>query len=194
MTRRELLERLSFICMVAGLGCRAEDWFDRELVCIHIFGPQDSIPAPLLEKVPRRPRRRRERRGLGIGLPELVTCTTRRPLLELFQYFWPFSREDYRQLERSITIESEIALLGDANEVEEWKRVLRARRGVFRKEGENLAVLFTLNEFSHGWAPELIAACQAAAVDEFVVFKDPSRPPYLCEFASRQKGFKRPPP
>lgn len=194
MTRRELLERLSFVCMAAWLGCRAEDWFDRELVCIHIFGPQDSIPAPLLEKVPHRPRRRRERRGFGIGLPELVACTTSRPLLELFQYFWPFSREDFKQLERSIAIKFEIALLGDADEVEEWKRFLRERRRGFQKEGKNLAVLFTLNEFTQGWAPELIAACRSAAVDEFAVFKDPSQPPYLCEFASRQKGFKRPPP
>lgn len=194
MTRRELLERLSFACMAGWLGCRAEDWFDRELVCIHIFGPQDSIPAPLLESVPRRPRRRREQECFGIGLPELIACTTPRPLLELFQYFWPFSREDFRQLERSITIEFEIALLGDAGEVEEWKRSLRERRRVLQKEGKNLAVLFTLNAFTRGWAPELIAACRSAAVDEIAVFKDPSQPPYLCDFASRQKGFKRPPP
>jgi hypothetical protein len=180
--------------MAACLGCRADDWFDRELVCIHIFGPGDPIPAPLLKNVPPAPRSRRSHNPFNMGLPELVTCTTAGPLLDLFQYFWPFSREDFEQLERHITIEAEIALLGEPGVLADWKKLLRERRRESQKEGKSLVVLFTLNEFTHALAPEVISTCRASDVDEFVVFKDPSRPPYLCDFTSRQKGFKRPPP
>ena len=98
LTRRQLLERLSATCTAAAIGSQKKDWFDRERVCIHIFNALDVLPVPLLEKPGRPPGPRGSQTGFQIGLPELVLCTTRAKFLEMFRYFWPFTRPEFQQL------------------------------------------------------------------------------------------------
>lgn len=193
MSRRELLRRLSLATLTGFAGSPQTDWFGEELVCVHIYGPKDPLPAPLLEKPRRPPRRRSTGEYFQIGLPELAVCSTRTPLLTLFQYFWPFTREERDQLRGSVKSHFTRETLAGAADLEEFVRYMREHREALRSTGP-VAVLFTYNDFTRHWAAELVAACRDAAVDELVLFKDPSRPPYLCEFPSRQKGFKKPPP
>lgn len=195
LSRREFLWRLSVAYGAALMGChRKDDWFARELVCIHVLHPRESVPAPLLEK-PATPAIRRDgREYFNIGLPELVLCTTRMRLLDMFQYFWPFSRDDFEQLQRSIEIQYQKPAINGPSDVEEFATRLRGQNDARAQLGANVAVIFTFNEFTRYWTADVIAACQQARVEEFVLFKDPSRPPYLCDYPARQKGFKRPPP
>jgi hypothetical protein len=58
----------------------------------------------------------------------------------------------------------------------------------------SLAVILTLNDYTLHATPRLVDICRAEAVDEIVIFKDPSKPPYLCSYPSQQKGFKKKPP
>jgi hypothetical protein len=56
------------------------------------------------------------------------------------------------------------------------------------------AIIFTLNNFTRYFIADILNLWQAFGVNEFVLFKDPSKPPYLCSYPSLQKGFKKPPP
>lgn len=198
MTRRELLQRLSLAYAGALLGCpmrnEKTDWFQQELVCIHIFNPAESLPAPLLEKAAAVPPRSRSQPYFNIGLPELVFCTTGTKFLDMFQYFWPFTREEFDRLQETIKIEFEKKAIAGPADIEELATKLRAAKEPLTGSSRTRAVILTYNEFTRHWTSGLIAACQGAGVEEFVVFKDPSRPPYLCDFPSKQKGFKKPPP
>ncbi len=196
LSRREFLERLA--AAYAGsmmIGCsRKRDVFVREGVCIHVLHPQEFIPAPLTEKIAGPPTpRRADQTYFNIGLPELALCESRTPLLDRFQYFWPFSRTDFETLQNTITIRYQRATLSAAREVAEFAAYLREHRsGPAANAG--WSVIFIWNDFTRQWSPEVAAACRQSAVQEFVVFKDPTQPPYLCEYPAKQKGFKRPPP
>jgi len=194
LTRRELLRCLSAAAAVGFVGSPRKDWFGEELVCIHIYGPKDPLPAPLVEKPRRFPPRRSPGDYFQIGLPELAVCTTRVPLLSLFQYFWPFTREERDQLRGSVKMHFTRETFSGAADLEELARALREQKETLTRGGAGLAVLFTYNDFTRHWTADLIAAGRDAAVDELVFFKDPSRAPYLCDFPARQKGFKKPPP
>jgi hypothetical protein len=52
----------------------------------------------------------------------------------------------------------------------------------------------TLNDLTRNTCRQLVNICREKRVAELVVFKDPSKPPYLCSYPSRQKGFKKKPP
>jgi len=192
LTRRELLQRLSVAWGAATLGCQKSDWFGKELVCIHIFGRQDPIPAPLLEKPSGAPGRRPPEL-FQVGLPELILCTTRTKFLDMFQYFWPFTRPELEQLQRAMTVEFQRATLSGAHDIAALQQRLNEQESL-RKPGTTTAVILTFNDATRHWASRLVEIVREASIDELIILKDPSRPPYLCDYPSRQRGFKKPPP
>lgn len=195
LTRREFLERLAaaYAGAVMSSCSRQRDRFAQERVCIHVLHPREFIPAPLLEKRDLQPRRSPTQDYFNIGLPELAICETPTRLLDLFQYFWPFSRDDFEVLQKTIAIRYQKQSLNTALEVREFAGYLREHMSSAARAGAHWAVLFTWNDFSCQWSAEIAEACQEAGVEEFVVFKNPAEPPYLCDYPAKQKGFKRPP-
>lgn len=81
-----------------------------------------------------------------------------------------------------------------ADDIEELGRFLRAQSGDARRRRSSSAVLLTFNDYTCFWTPAVIRTAQDTMVDEFVLFKNPALPPYLCDYPASQKGFKRPPP
>ena len=63
-----------------------------------------------------------------------------------------------------------------------------------KKEGAKSAIIFTYNDMTKYFASEIISLWHNFGIIEFVLFKNPSKAPYLCSYPSLQKGFKRPPP
>lgn len=195
LSRRDLLQRLAAAYGIAMIGCsRKGDRFAQELVCIHIFRPAEFVPAPLMEKTRSPSTREATEEYFGVGLPELVICTASTSLLDMFQYFWPFSRDDLARLQQSTKIRFSKAAIRGAPDVEDFAAYLRGHNSDLARSHAFSAVIFTLNEFTRHWTPEVIAASRQASIQEFVLFKDPTLPPYLCDYPAKQKGFKRPPP
>ncbi len=194
LSRRELLLRLAaaYGGVILG-GCkRSSDHFASERICIHVLHPRNSIPLPLLQSTNSVPRRDRGTEYFTVGLPELVVCQTRSRLLDAFPYFWPFSRSDFETLERSIAIQHQISTIDVAHQVSEFALFLRNNKAA--NAGASTAVIFTFNGATQRWSARIANACREAGVEELVVFKDPTIPPYLCDYPAKQKGFKRPPP
>ena len=195
LSRRDFLQLLAAAYGLAAMGCsRKGDRFEREVVCIHIFHPAEFIPAPLLEKSERPSVRDATEDYFGIGLPELMICTTQTKFLDMFQYFWPFSREDFERLQQSIEIRYSKPLIRGAADVDDFARYLRDHNAELARGLPSPAVIFTFNDFTRHWTPEVVAASRQSGVRELVLFKDPTLPPYLCTYPAKQKGFKRPPP
>lgn len=195
LSRRTFLEILSSAYLSMLAGCRkGTDWFGQELVCIHLFNPQEELPAPLLQQPVAPARRSAAGADFNVGLPELVLCTTRRPFLDLFPYFWPFSRADLNQLEDLIQIlYTKDVLRGDVDAAD-FAGYLRTHARDLARPDSSSAVIFTFHDFTRALLPAVVSACRQAKIGELVVFKDPSRAPYLCEYPAKQRGFKRPPP
>ncbi len=195
LSRRDLLECLAAACASTALtGCsRRYDPYGAERVCIHVFHPRQFVPAPLAEKTDIQPRRSAGQQYFNIGLPELVVCQSRGRLLDLFQYFWPFSRDDFETLQKAIEIRYQKSIVSTASDVREFATYLREHRPQGAVMGASSAVIFTWNEYTRQWSADIVAACRESDVQEFVVFKNPAEPPYLCDFPAMQKGFKRPP-
>lgn len=191
LSRRKFLELLSsaYVAMLAGCH-RKPDWFGQELVCIHVFDPRERLPAPLLLETARPARRP----VFSVGLPEIVLCTTGTYFLDGFPYFWPFSRADMNHLEDSIEILYHKNVLTDDADVGEFVDYLRTHSRYLQRPGTSAATIFTYHDFTRALLPAVVSACRQAKIAELVIFKDPSRAPYLCEYPARQKGFKRPPP
>ncbi len=196
LSRREFLLRLGAAYGAVTLaGCnRNRDHFARERVCIHIFHPREFIPVPLLERTNLVVHRESIREYFNIGLPELVVCETRGRLLDAFQYFWPFSRRDFETLEKSIAIRHQISTIDTERQVSEVALFLRNNKMRAVNAGASTAIIFTFNEATQPWSATIAEACRESGVEELVVFKDPTIPPYLCDYPAKQKGFKRPPP
>ncbi len=191
LTRRDLLRWLSFL-PAAALGCRARaarDRIGRERLCIHVYDARRPLPAPLLEESPRPRASRAEGDRFGVGLPELLLCSTAAKLLDAFPYVWPVSREDFQRLTRTIAIEFQKAVLASPADVEELRAALRGRAASSRRT----AVIYTLHDLTRSFAPDVSAACRDGSVDDLVILKDPTLAPYLCDHPSQQRGFKRPP-
>lgn len=193
LSRRDFLERLSAAYAAMLTGChKTTDWFEKERVCIHVFNPQETLPAPLLQKTTDTPSRSVNEDLFGVGLPELVLCTTKTRFLDLFPYFWPFSRDDFKQLEQSIEILYDKKVLSTSTDLDDFESHLR--RQVHVPAGLSSVVIFTFNDFTRHLTPRLVDICRQAKIGELVLFKDPTRDPYLCEYPAKQGGFKRPPP
>jgi hypothetical protein len=192
-SRREVLDVLFAALSVGSLGCRRGDSIARERVCVHVLDPLGSVPDPLLERRRHATVKSAANRLFELGLPELLLCTTKVRFLEMFPYFWPLTRDEVDRFRRTVTVRFERATLTGPDDVEALVKTLRDHGEGWRVPGMTSAVILTLNDASIGWADAVVAASRDARIEELVVFKDPSVPPYLCDYPALQKGFRRPP-
>jgi hypothetical protein len=172
----------------------AQDAFDKELVCVHIFQPGFKIPDPLLESHKLIPVREGLSDLFNLKIPELLLCLTDKDFLSIFDYFWPIERTKFHDAFRKVTIKYEKAKITGKNDISEFSRLLESVHAESKGDKRKTAVIFTLNEFTRYFAVDILNLWQTYGISEFVLFKDPSKPPYLCSYPSLQKGFKRPPP
>jgi hypothetical protein len=83
---------LSMILPASALGFNgegAQDAFDKELVCAHIFQQGFKIPDPLWERYDSIPVRGHPQNLFNLKIPELLFCSTTNNFLSIFEYFWP---------------------------------------------------------------------------------------------------------
>jgi hypothetical protein len=193
-TRRDFLVRLSAAHAAFFLGCQrsgGEDWLARERVCIHVFDPRGLIAKPLLADLGSPPERGNQA-YFNFGLPELAVCSTQEKFLQMFQYFWPVTQDEIAHLRRTVEVKFQRAAINGADDVQQLGSFLRDHQAG-QARGTTSAVLLTYNDYTRFWARAVIRAAQETKVDEFVLFKNPALPPYLCDYPAAQKGFKKPP-
>ena len=193
-TRREILQFLGLLFPATLLGFREKDSFDEELVCVHIFQPAFRIPEPLLTQYRTMPERNKLKNLFDVGIPELLLCTTEIKFLSIFQYFWPITRNEFQSSYKQISIEYNKLELNEKKDISDFSRYLESNWSGSKKEDSKTAIIFTYNGMTKYFASEIISQWQGVGIKELVLFKDPSKPPYLCSYPSLQKGFKRPPP
>ena len=193
-TRREILQFLGLLFPAALLGFREKDSFDEELVCVHIFQPAFRIPEPLLTQYRTIPERNKLKNLFQVGIPELLLCSTEIKFLSIFQYFWPITRNEFQSSYKQISIEYNKLELNEKKDILDFSRYLKSNWNGSKKEDSKSAIIFTYNDMTKYFASEIISQWQGFGIEELVLFKDPSKPPYLCSYPSLQKGFKRPPP
>jgi len=193
-TRREILQFLGLLFPATLLGFREKDSFDEELVCVHIFQPTFRIPEPLLTQYRSIPERNKLKNLFHVGIPELLLCTTELKFLSIFQYFWPITRSEFQSSYKQVSIEYNKLELNEKKDILDFSRYLESNWNGSKKEDTKSAIIFTYNDITKYFASEIISQWQGFDIKELVLFKDPSKPPYLCSYPSLQKGFKRPPP
>ncbi len=184
-TRREWLRRLALVLAAAPLaGCGRRDPFAERCVCIHIVEAGERLPQPLLDP----PRRRGEltpaRRDFDIGLPELMVCDTWVRLLDVHRYFGPVTRAMRDDLGRPASLRFVLPTLRSAGDLQALEAFLR--RPFPAVEGVRTALILTLHGETRAWLPRVVRAWRDAALDQLVILKDPTTPPWLCEFPARQ--------
>ena len=194
LSRREMLYFLAILLPATLVGFKGRDYFDKELVCIHIYDLDQPLPKPLLEKTKRIKKRSPGKEYFQIGMPELILCRTGMKLLDMFQYYWPVSRSEIHQLQEQITILFKKHVIEKIDGLIDFRKVLDKQINVPKHSKESLTVILTVNDYTIHTCPDLVHICRNKRVDDLVILKDPSRPPYLCSYPSQQKGFKRPPP
>ena len=188
---------LSMILPASALGFGSEgpqDAFDKELVCIHIFKRGIKIPEPLWARHDPIPVRKDHSDLFNLKIPELILCTTEKDFLSIFAYFWPVERFDFNETLDRVSIEYSKKKITGKSDVAEFSRYLENINVGAGKTIKKTAIIFTLNDFTRHFVADHLHLWQTFGIDEFVLFKDPSKPPYLCSYPSLQKGFKRPPP
>lgn len=193
-TRREILQFFTMLIPATLLGFREKDSFDEELVCVHIFQPTFQIPEPLLTQYRTIPTRDKLKNLFQVGIPELLLCTTEIKFLSIFQYFWPITRSEFQSSYKQISIEYNKLELNEKKDILDFSRYLESNWNGSKKEDTKSAIIFTYNDMTKYFASEIISQWQGFGINELVLFKDPSKAPYLCSYPSLQKGFKRPPP
>ena len=193
-TRREILQFFTMLIPATLLGFREKDSFDEELVCVHIFQPTFQIPEPLLTQYRTIPTRDKLENLFQVGIPELLLCTTEIKFLSIFQYFWPITRSEFQSSYKQISIEYNKLELNEKKDILDFSRYLESNWNGSKKEDTKSAIIFTYNDMTKYFASEIISQWQGFGIKELVLFKDPSKAPYLCSYPSLQKGFKRPPP
>jgi hypothetical protein len=182
-----VLRLLAFLPPALLLGASGRDYVASELVCAHVFNLSQELPAPLT-----RPAKSPKSRGSNlftIGLPELILCRSQAPLLERFPYFWPLEPDQISGLPQKVQVLLAIPEL-------EAKSPARLGMELAKPAAGNgyLALIFVMNDATRGLCAELIEQSRIGGVKELLIFKDPSKPPYLCSLPHIQKGFKRKPP
>lgn len=70
----------------------AQDAFDKELVCVHIFQPGFNIPDPLWERYDSTPARGQLQDLFNLKIPELLFCSTNENFLSIFFILNDFTR------------------------------------------------------------------------------------------------------
>jgi hypothetical protein len=194
-TRREILQMLSILFPVSLVCSQDEksDNFERERVCAHVFQPGFNIPDPLLAEHVNVPSRDEVRNLFKIYIPELLICTTSTMFLDIFQYFWPITRDEFNRLQGSIRVLFKKIEIFHKKDVDELAAFVQTNNDSIRSAGTTLVVVFTLNDYTKYWSAELVKSWQKSNIEEFVVFKGPTKSPYLCDYPSLQKGFKKQP-
>ena len=194
LSRREMLRFLTVVLPTALSGYRVIDYFDEELICVHVYEPSQKLPGPLLEIYTKSGKRIEGGSYFQIGLPELILCRTEIKLLEIFAYFWPITRPEIQRFQESSKVLFRLSAIEHVDQVAELETAL-SRNSEKQKPPEcSLAVILTLNDYTRNACRRLVDICRGKGVDEMVIFKDPSKPPYLCSYPSQQKGFKKKPP
>ena len=196
-TRRQILQMLSLILPASVFGFRCEgvrDAFDKELVCVHIFQRGFKIPDPLGERYDSIPVRGNAPDLFNLKIPELLLCRTNENFLSIFEYFWPIGRAEFNDTLRKVTVKYEKAKIAEKSDVSEFSEFLENMPAESKGNLNQTAVIFTLNDFTRYCAADILNLWQIYGINELVLFKDPSKPPYLCAYPALQKGFKRPPP
>ena len=194
LSRREMLHFLAIVLPATLMGFKGKDYFDKELVCIHIYNLDQPLPKPMLEKAKRIKNRLPGKEYFQIGMPELILCRLEMSLLDMFQYYWPVSRSEIRHLQKKIKILFKKQVIEKIDALDDFQKVLDRKINVLQHSKELLAVILTVNDYTIHACPNIVHICQSKGVNELIIFKDPSQPPYLCSYPSQQKGFKRPPP
>ncbi len=187
LSRRECLRRLALVLAATPLGgCGKRDPFAERCVCVHIFEAGDRLPPPLLGPPIRRDELTPSPEDFDIGLPELMVCATRVRLLDAHRYFGPFTRAHRHELERSISIRFERTAVRSGGDVEALRSFLA--RPTPKADGQNprTALILVLHGGSRPWLPRVVEAWRQAGLDQLVILKDPTTPPWLCEFPARQ--------
>ena len=188
---------LSMILPVSALGFRSEgtqDAFDKELVCVHIFQPGFKIPYPLWERYDPIPIRGNTLDLFNLKIPELLLCSTDYNFLSIFEYFWPIERAVLNDTLRKVTVKYEKVKITEKSDVSDFGGFLENTHAELKRNIKKTAIIFTLNDFTRYFTADILNLWQTYGINEFIMFKDPSKPPYLCSYPSLQKGFKRPPP
>lgn len=194
LSRREVLRILMLSLPAVLFGCKGRDYFDKELVCTHVYDLSQVLPEPLLEQPGTEVRRSKSKEYFQIGLPELILCRTEIKFLDIFQYYWPISRSEIQQLKRSVTILYKQPVIDEINNLCNLQKIVVQQKKVHQGQIDSLAIIFTLNDHTKYGCPHIVDIGRSGDINELVIFKDPSRPPYLCTHPSQQKGFKKPPP
>ena len=194
ITRRQLMQMFCVAIPAALLESMGFDVFQDERICVHVYDPSKSIPPPLLEDHDSKMPRAEDQPYFQSGLPEIILCTFETRFLNLFQYFWPVSEKEFRKMQETIQVKLAIPKVSRDQDLKELARYLDQNGQLKVSRDVTPAVIFTLNDYTAYWLPEIVQICRSAKITEFVIFKDPSKPPYLCSYPAQQKGFKRPPP
>ena len=194
LSRREILRFLTVVLPTALCGYKITNYLDEELACVHVYEFSQNLPAPLLDINSKSVKRIEGGPYFQIGLPELILCRTEIRLLKIFAYFWPITRPEIHRFQNSSKVLFRLPVIENVDQVAELGTTL-SRTGKKQKAPEgSLAVILTLNDYTRNVSRRFIDICRGREVDEFVIFKDPSKPPYLCSYPSQQKGFKKKPP
>lgn len=194
LSRREMLRFMTMVLPTALFGYRVIDYFDDELVCVHVFDFSQNLPDPLFESNEKSERRIAGGSYFQIGLPELILCRTEIRLLDIFAYFWPITRPEIQRFRNTSKVLFSLPVVEHLDQLAGLETAL-SRFSEKRKSQEgSLAVILTLNRYTRNACHRLVNICHQKGVEEIVIFKDPSKPPYLCSYPSQQKGFKKKPP
>ena len=190
LSRREVLRFLTVVLPAALFGYKLIDYFDEELVCAHVYNLSQNLPTPVLEGNATSAKRMAGRSYFQIGLPELILCRTEMKLLDIFSYFWPVTRPEIQRFQNSSTVLFSLPMIEHVDQLTGLETAL----GQTKTRNRSLAVILTLNDYTRNACRQLVNVCRQKGVAELVIFKDPSKPPYLCSYPSQQKGFKKKPP
>ena len=194
LSRREMLRFLTVVLPTAIFAHRLVDYFDEELVCVHVYGLSQNLPEPLLERPKKSAKRLEGMSYFQIGLPELIVCRAEKSLLDIFAYFWPLTRPEIKRFQNSSEVLFSLPVIEHVDHFAGFEMALNRARERQKAQKGSLAVILTLNDFTRNACPQLVNICLEKGVAELVIFKDPSKPPYLCSYPFRQKGFKKKPP
>lgn len=97
------------------------------------------------------------------------------------------------KMQKSISVKFEKVRIIKAEDIYDLSKHLGGNVSSWRSQDSTLAVILTYNDYTKYWTHDVIEECRKFKIDEIVIFKDPTKSPYLCDFPSQQKGFKRPP-
>ena len=194
LSRREMLRFLTVVLPTALFGYKLIDYFDEELVCVHVYALSQNLPDPLLESNQESEERIEGGGYFQIGLPELILCRTEIGLLDIFTYFWPITRPEIQRFQNSSKVLFSLPVVKQIDQLAGLEAALNRTAEKQKSQKGSLAVILTLNRYTRNVCHRLVNICRQKGVDEIVIFKDPSKPPYLCSYPSQQKGFKKKPP